>query len=980
MNRYIPLTILLFFLASCATQKSHTEQSKVGKLYHDVTAKFNGYFNADILLAESMATLEAQHVDNYNQMLPLYKYIEAENAQAVANDLDEAIKKVSVVVTLHEYSQWADDCYLLIGKAFYLKQDYESAEDALEYFLDEFQADGSRIASTKKRKKSDREKKKTGPSSKKKKSQKDKEAEQARKEYNRQLKKKKKNQKKKSNSKKKKPSKPEPLEKNPSPKSTKKAADKSENKVLTEEERKEAEAADAENPGNLKHRPAYQEAMLWLARTYIERDNHPTADYYLSQLVNNPNLQDEVKRELPVVQAYFAIRKSQYERAVSYLDRAVEMARKKREKARYAYIKAQLEDMSQNGSPYESFKTVLDYNPAYEMGFNARLNMAKHAMRSGVATQESIVKTLEKMLKDEKNDEYKDQIYYTLAQIDLENRDVDAAIANLLLAVENAGANKSQQTETHYLLATLYFDKPDYVNAKTHYDAALSTMSKEDERYLRTERLANNLTDIAKHLQTIELQDSLLRISEMSEDEQRALAKKLKKQQEEELAKKELASSEGATLSKTDAKNRNQSGFAMRSGGNTATRNSIGAASLASTFFAYDEKAVKRGKREFARTWGNRSRVDFWRLSSRAAPAADAPVVATGLDEYEEPLELEDFLKGIPSTEEEKTAAHDQIANAMLELGKLYREKLETFHESAEILEDLLVRYPGSKYQLDAYYQLYLSYLELGEMAKAEKYKQKIIDEYGESKYALALSDPNYLKNQLTEEQKLERYYNDLYADFEAEQFIQAKEKVDRGNEKFGTGHAFAGRFALVRAMSIGNIEGRDPYVKALKEVIARYPNSPEETKARDMLLLLGAYSGTRPGIRGDDGSGARFKIQPDILHFVLVMVHNQDEVTSRDAKISITTYNRTYHKLDKLKISSLIFDPKTKQSLILIRSFDNMDQAMAYHSKASVAEDFLPPNADFELMAVTQHNYREIIKQKSVDDYRTFFEVNYQD
>ena len=110
----------------------------MGKMYHNTTAKYNGYFNADVLLTESILVLESEHQDNYNQVLPVYKVMAHDNPASKAADLDKAIEKVSVVATLHEPSQWVDDCYVLMGKAQFIKQDYESAQNTFEYFLEEF--------------------------------------------------------------------------------------------------------------------------------------------------------------------------------------------------------------------------------------------------------------------------------------------------------------------------------------------------------------------------------------------------------------------------------------------------------------------------------------------------------------------------------------------------------------------------------------------------------------------------------------------------------------------------------------------------------------------------------------------------------------------------------------------------------------------------------------------------------------------------
>ena len=41
--------------------------------------------------------------------------------------------------------------------------------------------------------------------------------------------------------------------------------------------------------------------------------------------------------------------------------------------------------------------------------------------------------------------------------------------------------------------------------------------------------------------------------------------------------------------------------------------------------------------------------------------------------------------------------------------------------------------------------------------------------------------------------------------------------------------------------------------------------------------------------------------------------------------------------------------------------------------------EDFLPEDTEYEMFAVTQYNYRQILKTRSLVNYRTFFEENYK-
>ncbi|HHJ49900.1 MAG TPA: hypothetical protein ENJ88_03240, partial [Phaeodactylibacter sp.] len=117
----------------CKVQKSRSDISPVAKFYHNTTAHYNGYFNAEELLLASMQRLNEQHQDDYTRLLPVFPYRAVDNPRAEAESLDKAIEKVSVVVALHRPSDWTDDCYLLIAKAQYLKQDFEASEETLQF-------------------------------------------------------------------------------------------------------------------------------------------------------------------------------------------------------------------------------------------------------------------------------------------------------------------------------------------------------------------------------------------------------------------------------------------------------------------------------------------------------------------------------------------------------------------------------------------------------------------------------------------------------------------------------------------------------------------------------------------------------------------------------------------------------------------------------------------------------------------------------
>ena len=970
--RWLGVLIVTLVLAACATQKSRHDQSKIGKIYHDVTAKYNGYFNANEIIEESVVQLDGQHQDNYNEVLALYKYRAAPNPEAVAANLDEAIKKVSVVATLHENSQWIDDCYLLIGKAYYLKQDFESAENALEFFIDEFHPDGTRITRKARRQNPNAKKTRTKASidNARKKSARAKAAERERKQYNKQVRKNKKNSARKGGS-----------SINPPERKTARDVPPPPTQVepVTEPKKPQSNLPGTgdQNPGGLKHKPAHQLALLWLARTYVERENYPGAERMLNGLRNNVDLQEEVKKELPVVWAYYAIKRKNYTGAIPHLESAVELADKKAEKARLAFIIAQIAEMEKNFDlAAQYYELALKNNPDYTLAFNARLNMVRAKMEAGGYTTDEIVQTLERMLKDEKNVDFKDQIYFALAQLALKQNDIPAAIENLELAAESGSRNTAQLTETNYLLAELYFQTADYVNAKAAYDATLTTMLKTDARYRQVDRLSKNLTDIARYLNDIALQDSLLAISAMDENARLELAKRLQKD-----ANATAKNASAAKSQNVQGKGGPTGGAPAMPAGAPQSRPTSGQSAPQSTFFAYLPKELKRGQREFENDWGDRGLGDNWRVSSIAAsgiafdndvadPNTAAITILTRAD-------VDKIFRDVPDTDEKKAAAHETIQNAMLQLGSLYRDKLEDYTKSIETLEKLLMKYPDTKFALDVYYQLYVSHHAIGNHDQAEYYKNRIINEYAASKYALVLTDPDYLSKQLSEEQRLDRNYQEVYELVETGAFEEAKARIDEARQTFGNSHKLNAKYSILEAMCIGNLEGKEAYVDALKAVIGAYPGTPEETKARDMLLLLGEYKGSRLNLA--KSTGPSFEPGPDAQHFILIQVTGNKVADAQDVKVSISNYNRKYHSLDKLKISSLRFDTQGNQVIILVRSFKDAATAMKYFDGANkYPAEFVPAGTHIEVFAVTQHNYREIVSQKSVDSYRSFFEEHY--
>ncbi len=965
INKVLTVLLVAGLAAACTTTKKRSEMSALGKVYHNTTAHYNGYFNANELIIASQARLEQQHQDNYTRLLPMYKYLAVEDVSGVAPDLDIAMEKVSVVVNLHPYSKWTDDSYLLFGKAQYLKRDYESAEETWRYFEGEFnpeemerkeeKANKDKRVSKKKKKRKKKKKKKNKMSRKKKR---------ALKRYNRAVRKARR-------SGGKAPEKPEILTD-----SYQKQQKAKEEKRKANEEKLAAEQQEQEGPppedGFLKHRLAYQEGMLFYAKTMVERDKIDAAQRILDDLLNSSRTFEDIKARAAAVQAYLYIQTEQYVNALPALKKSIELQDDKSIKARHAFIMAQLYDRVGNSQgAYAAYEQCLSYRPAYEMEFNCQLNMAQHAWASGQGSARSAREKLQRLLKEEKNAEYKDQIYFSLAMIAFKEGDQPEGVRNLQLALRKSQGNKAQQAEAYLTLADLYYQEEDYVAAKNYYDSTLMVMNKQDDRYQRAEQLAKNLTDIAKNLEIISLQDSLLRISEMSVEEQEALALRIKQKRDEERRKQLIAEANRAA----NAQQRFSSSGLQR-------RVNIGSSGQESSFFAYDERALRRGARDFQREWGARKLEDNWRRSS-ASSSTEMDELLAGGDNAEPDIlteeEIKKLLGDVPESEKEQAVANLKIQEAMAKLGSLYRERLDNNEQSIEILEELNRRYPGNSHELDAWYQLYLAYGEMGNAAKAKEYGDKILEKYPSTDYAKIIQNPNYADELMKEKQELSNYYQAVYQDFQEGNYQRAYEQSVAAKRKFGASNRLQPKFALLAAMCTGNLQGKEAYIKQLKGVVARYPDTEEQLRAREILRLLGQTSASLPA--GAKEELKKFKFEENKLHYIIVAFDSKD-IDLNQSKISVSDYNEKYHKLDRIRISNLFLGIKVEDRvpILVLRRFKDKAEAMAYYNGVqNNRKEFMKgQDIEFDVLPVTQNNYREILKERSVDNYRLFFKDYY--
>ena len=148
--RIILLLLMLLLINSCSTKK----KSWVNRQYHNTTAKYNGYFNGKESLKSGIRKIHVNHKDDYTSILPIYKEVNLKNSNTQSY-MDKAIKKGSVVIQRHsmkirgkEYCKWIDDSYLLVGKAYFYKGEFQEAIKTFTFIIEEYKKNEIRFYAT----------------------------------------------------------------------------------------------------------------------------------------------------------------------------------------------------------------------------------------------------------------------------------------------------------------------------------------------------------------------------------------------------------------------------------------------------------------------------------------------------------------------------------------------------------------------------------------------------------------------------------------------------------------------------------------------------------------------------------------------------------------------------------------------------------------------------------------------------------------
>ncbi len=924
---------MLVTLSGCyAIQKKKLPLVK--QVYHDITARNNAYFNADLKLGAVQQNMRAAHTDDYTKVLPIYTDRNPELASSYSTDLDMVIKKASTDIKLHEKSIYTDNNYMLLAISYYLKGDFETALETFQYVNTEFKEKPIKKSSSKKKKKPTSSKSKSSSGSKSSSTQKKKGP--------------------------------------PMTAAQKKAL---EEKEMAEKMKKIEEGGKLETPAEeenedyekdplwwLKHQPMRPDSKIWMVDTYTALKKYKEAEAVLTLIDADRQFPHWLRDELERTRANHYLARGDYDKAIQPLNWLIEHTRKRRKKVRYHYILAQIYQMRQdNALAVENYKKVLKGKPNYIMAFNAKISMAKIASQDNSMEQKDIVKLLKKMLKENKNSDFYDQIYYALAELSLKEGNKDEAIKYLGKSIEVSTTNSNQKALSYLKLGELHFTKEEYVEAQPPYSSAAGLIAQEDPRYSEIADRSRILTDLVKQVTTIEEQDSLMKLANLSEADKLKLVEAQLKKMEEEFNKQK------------DAQNQPIDAITNKpvEGDNNPNANK-------GDWYFYNTGAKSAGYNDFVKRWGNRKLEDNWRRSDKSATFTEGSdttktdVVEAPTNEFDYYGEKEKLLAQLPKAED-AAKMDGAMVEAYFALANIYRYDLKNLPKAAATFEELLKRAPGSKYEVEVLYNLYLIYNNLGNTAKADQYKNQLLAQYPNSKPAMIIKDPKYLEatNQL--KVAVDAHYLATFELYRQSRLEEAMANIKVADSIYAKDNHLKPKFDLLNAFIIGQTQDLGEYKKALNDIMAKYPDDEVKIKAKEILDFI--EKSEEPEVKKQNNM-LRYEYDPQARHFFMVVVQN-DSIKLSDLSTTLAQYNDVNRSLETLKVDPLILPDGS--NLLLVKSFDSMDKARNYFAAVTQSTNMAKyPAGTLKFLIISDINFNKIIINKEAGTYFEYFDIKY--
>ncbi len=198
---------------------------------------------------------------------------------------------------------------------------------------------------------------------------------------------------------------------------------------------------------------------------------------------------------------------------------------------------------------------------------------------------------------------------------------------------------------------------------------------------------------------------------------------------------------------------------------------------------------------------------------------------------------FEGLMAQLPLTPEKLAESNNVVAVNLYDLAKLYQTELEDYQQAIITYDASLQRFPDSLYNGGIYLGLYYCYNKLGNMEKAAYYKNLLNTKFAASPSNKLLTSPFTGKASLKNTEGTKRYeaiYN-LFIEGKFEAALSEKQKAD---SLYGNNY-WSPQLLYIQAVYYVKQHQDSVAIEVLKNIISLYPKSPLKSKAGRMIDVL---------------------------------------------------------------------------------------------------------------------------------------------
>lgn len=682
-------------------------------------------------------------------------------------------------------------------------------------------------------------------------------------------------------------------------------------------------------------------AKVWKAKTNIRLKNEEFAIENLKEMFDQAELEEEEIADGAAMMAQAFINLDSLQPALEYIKIATENVKDKELKGRYIFIKGQLYNrLGEKDSANIAFDEVIEMNRKTSRAYmiNAYLEKGKN-FDYEKGDRIAFLELLQDLEKNRENRPFLDKIYNQFGDYYRNSDSVETAVKYYNKSIQAFRQDRILQSVNYQTLAEINFDNAKYKTAGAYYDSTLTFLEAKSRQWRRITKKRENLDNVIKYEDIATSNDSILKLANMSEAEQLAFFT------DYTARLKEQAVADSLEAVKNEQKIANKEFYEK---GKTAVGPNKG-----STFYFYNTSTVAYGKGEFRKIWGDRKLEDNWRLSSKQTSLIDddeeiANIVPIAENELYKP---QTYIERIPTDQKVLDSLAKDRNFAYYQLGLIYKEKFKEYNLAANRLEKLLTYNPEERLVVPAKYNLVKIYEILENTSAEEKYRNDVLTNHADTRYAEILRNPN---SQLpTDESSPEFKYKQLYKEFEAAKYAEVIQKADEYMMVYN-GNEIVPKFELLKATAIGRQQGFEAYKKALNFVSLNYPSTEEGKQAQQI------YTNTLPLLAvkefvPEEGS--------DSWKLVYKFSHEEREEAQKlkeqlDKAIEDFRYTNMVSSVD-------YYDPQT--IFVIVHGLNTKMGARGFGDVLKERKEFKIKHPFFE---ISTPNYKIVQIHKNLDEY----------